>query len=213
MSLFESEQRVLAIGSHPDDIEYACSGTLLKLREKYRSFIKTVVMSYGSKGDPSSGKERLNETNDALIGSGVSDEITAFDRHFPDNPNLNIETDTLREIILDFKPDIILTHSPLDTHQEHVLTNKITVTAARRVSTSVLEYPMLSTTPSYIPSVFSDITAYIKRKLELLKMHETQLNKSYMSTDFLKLYNKSSYALLHSCEYVETFSVHRFIFK
>ena len=72
---------------------------------------------------------------------------------------------------------------------------------------------MLSTTPEFKPNVFSDITNHFPSKLQLLKKHQSQSEKSYMNIDFLKLFNQSSYALLHSCEYVETFSIHRLILK
>ena len=211
MSLFESKQKVLAIGSHPDDIEYSCSGTLLKLQEQNNSIIKCLVMSCGSKGDPSSNISRINESKNALKEIGSSNDHIFLDRTYPCNPEMNKESAFLRNIILEFQPNIIFTHSAFDTHQEHIMTNQITITAARRLKLSLLEYPILSTTPSYQPNVFSDITNYFSRKMEILNNHKSQSSKSYMQSDFLKVFNKSAYALLHSCEYVETFSTHRLV--
>ena len=211
MSLFESKQKVLAIGSHPDDIEYSCSGTLLKLQEENNSIIKCFIMSCGSKGDPSSNIKRINESKNALKEIGYTNNHIFLNRPYPCNPEINKESDFLRNIILEFKPNIIFTHSALDTHQEHIMTNQITITAARRLKLSLLEYPIYSATPSYKPNVFSDITNYFSRKLEILSKHESQSTKSYMQKDFLKVFNKSAYAMLHLCEYVETFSIHRLI--
>lgn len=170
-------------------------------------------MSFGSDGDESSGIQRVKETKEALLSKGIADEIIVLERHYPTAPNINKESNFLRNIILEFKPDLIFTHSPFDTHQEHITTNQITITAARRIKASIMEYPMLSTTPKFKPTVFSDITNHFPTKLELLKKHQSQADKSYMNIDFIKLFNQSSYALLHSCIYVETFSIHRLIFK
>tara|TARA_B100002052_G_scaffold275548_1_gene279513 strand:+ start:172 stop:813 length:642 start_codon:yes stop_codon:yes gene_type:complete len=213
LTLFESNQKVLVIGSHPDDIEYACSGTLIKIKENYNCEIKCLVLSFGSEGDESSGMQRVEETKEALLSKDVADEIIVLERHYPTSPNINKESNFLRKIILEFKPDLILTHSPFDTHQEHITTNQITITAARRMKSSILEYPMLSSTPEFKPTIFSDITNYFPRKLQLLERHQSQADKSYMNHDFLELFNKSAYALLHSCDYVEKFSIHRLIFK
>ena len=83
MTLFESNQKVLVIGSHPDDIEYACSGTLIKIKENYNCEIKCLVLSFGSEGDESSGIQRVEETKEALLSKGVADEIIVLERHYP----------------------------------------------------------------------------------------------------------------------------------
>ena len=211
MSLFEPKQKVLAIGSHPDDIEYSCAGTLLKLQEEYNSDIRCFVMSFGSKGDPTSNINRINESKNALKEIGNPDKHIFNERTFPCNPDINQESSLLRNIILEFQPNIIFTHSSCDTHQEHITTNKITITAARRLKLSLFEYPVLSLTPSFKPNIFSDISNYFSRKLEIIAKHKSQSSKSYMQEDFLKVFHQSAYAMIHSCHCVETFSSHRLI--
>mgnify|MGYP001206157733 CR=1 FL=1 len=211
MTLFEPGQKVLAIGSHPDDIEYSCAGTLLKLQEEYDSVIKCFVMSCGSKGDPTSNINRINESKNALKIFGNPENNIFNTRTYPCNPDINQESSLLRNIILEFQPDIIFTHSSCDTHQEHIVTNQITLTAARRIKLSLLEYPVLSATPSYKPNIYSDISNYYSRKMEILSNHKSQSKKSYMQEDFLKVFHQSAYAMIHYCNLVETFSIHRLI--
>ncbi len=59
-----SFSRVLAIGAHPDDVEYGCLGFLLKMSAHSKSHI--YVASSGSSGDPSSGLNRIQESRMAL---------------------------------------------------------------------------------------------------------------------------------------------------
>ncbi len=212
MILQEKNKKILVIGSHPDDIEYSCAGTLIKLKEKYNCEIKCYILSFGSEGDQSSGVARVLETKEAFKLGRITENIIVQERFFPTSPNINEESDEIRHEILKFNPDLIFTHSPHDTHQEHIQTHQITITAARRLKLSILEYPMLSSTPAFMPNIFSDITPYFNRKKELLKKHKTQNEKTYMTDDFINTFNSSAYGLLHLCNNIENFYVHRLIF-
>ena len=52
-------KRVLAVGAHPDDIEFGCLGLLIKLGAATE--LNVFVGSLGSAGDPTSGPRRKDE--------------------------------------------------------------------------------------------------------------------------------------------------------
>ncbi|NQT32155.1 MAG: PIG-L family deacetylase [Candidatus Omnitrophica bacterium] len=56
--------KILAIGAHPDDIEYGCGGTLAKFKEADGSNIEFFVATYG---ELSGGKKvRISEQEEAM---------------------------------------------------------------------------------------------------------------------------------------------------
>ena len=59
-------QKVLAIGAHPDDVEFSCYGYLSKLKDKGAE-IAVYIASNGCLGDPTSGPHRLKESEKALM--------------------------------------------------------------------------------------------------------------------------------------------------
>ena len=60
---------ILAIGAHPDDIEYGCGGTLLKLKKRRKADIRFFIATHG---DFSGGAEvRIKEQEKAAEFLGV----------------------------------------------------------------------------------------------------------------------------------------------
>lgn len=115
---------VLAVGSHPDDVEFLMAGTLALLHKRgCKIFIATVCT-----GDMGSMELRNNEiaslrfkeaTNSAkLLGApyiclGESDLHLVFD---------NAVRSKVVELVRRVDPDIVITHSPEDYMIDHQLT-------------------------------------------------------------------------------------------
>ena len=109
-------KRILAIGAHPDDIEYGCLGYLMKSAKDAR--IRAYVASLGSIVDPTTGPHRRLESQNALAVLDCEDlkfrekagiEMSDFDQIHEE----------LYELIQSYKPDLILCLGPHDSHQEH----------------------------------------------------------------------------------------------
>jgi len=159
---------ILAIGSHPDDLEYGCGGTLLKFAKK-RNKIFLLVMTRGEiGGDP---KIRIKEQKKS------ADFLNAklFWGHYQDTKiPLSKELITeIEQIIQMSKPTLIFVHYPEDTHQDHRVISQATITATRYIR-NVLFYEV-PTTVNFTPTVFVDIGPTIKQKLSLLKIHKSQV--------------------------------------
>lgn len=175
--------KILAVGAHLDDIELACGGTLAKALRKGHQ-VKMIVMSKSGYKNYDGAVIRTDEVavqegRKAANALGVIDfEILDFD-----NKDIAYDSKAVEELekrINGFKPDIIFTHWPFDTHQAHVGTGKSTITAARRYSTIYLYEPIAPSGRSYVafrPQMYVDITETIDEKIEALKCHETEYHK------------------------------------
>ncbi len=199
---------ILAIGAHPDDIEYGCHGFLLK-QKKLGSSIHSFVASLGSAGDPSSGPGRQQESLLALEVS-CGKNITFREKTGITHADFNDTVAGLFACIQAIKPDIILTHSVHDTHQEHRLVHELTLAAARRSKASILAYAILSNTLEFMPTFFVDIQHEFSAKKEALTKHISQRDKYYMSTEYLDIFHSHNYASLHGIRHSEAYEILRF---
>ena len=200
-------KNILAIGAHPDDIEYGCLGFLLK-QAKNKAQITCYVATQGSVGDPSSGPGRQQESLRALA------VLPSAQFHFRQKSGISPQDfdevlDELYRIIQSSQPDLILTLSSHDTHQEHRYIHEITLAAARRSMASILSYPILSNTLEYSPSLFVDIKSEFAHKKAALSEHKSQRDKYYMSDEYLEIFHSHNYASLHGIRYCEAYEIVR----
>lgn len=164
--------KILAIGSHPDDIEFGCGGTLIKYGVKGHEIYLLIMTDGGMGGSP---VERRREQEEAaqLLGAseifwgGYKDTEIANDRHL---------IAKIEEILERIKPDLIFVHWGDDTHQDH-RNLSTSVASASRYTRNVLLYEG-PTTVNFTPSVFVDINGVMERKLQALKAHASQIGKT-----------------------------------
>ncbi len=162
---------VLAIGAHPDDIELGCGGALLRHAAR-GDRVTMLVMTEGQRGTYR-GESRLLEQRHAaeLL------EAQLLWGNFDDGAiSTGPETITvIDEAIATAGAQIVYSHAPTDTHQDHRAVSIASLASARRVS-SVLFYETPST-QSFQPSVFVDVDAVLQRKLHLLRVHHSQVTR------------------------------------
>lgn len=196
---------ILVVAAHPDDIEYGVAGTLLKFRDRIDPHF--FIVTCGGENDPTSGSVRLAEAKAALKIFGneilVSGTVgITYERY----PYLVSE---IEELIKIHKIDTVMTHSEHDTHQDHRMVTEIVKTACRRQRISLIFYTLLSSTDSFKPDIYVDITKEMSEKGRLLSMHKSQSNKYYMKGSYFDLFHSDRYARLHGMEFVERFAVGR----
>lgn len=121
----------IAIAAHPDDIELMMAGTLLLLYKKGYE-IHYLNISSGNLGSSIYDSEtiksiRLKEAQHAakLLGAFFHAPFCDDLEIFYNDKNLR----HLNAIIREVKPEIILTHSPVDYMEDHTTTCRLTVTA------------------------------------------------------------------------------------
>ncbi|MDQ3537133.1 MAG: PIG-L family deacetylase [Bacteroidota bacterium] len=120
-----------AIAAHPDDIELMMAGTLLLLKKQGYE-IHYLNLSSGNLGSAEYDEEYTKKIR--LKEAQMAAEILGAHFHHPFCNDLEIfyENETLRRlaaIIREVKPDIVLTHSPVDYMEDHTNTCRLVVTA------------------------------------------------------------------------------------
>jgi LmbE family N-acetylglucosaminyl deacetylase len=168
---------ILAVGAHPDDIELGCGGTICKAVQRG----KQVIAVYLTKGEKSGSADvRMKESINALRVLGVTEV------HFESFPDTQIpdsfETiECLEKYAVKFQPNIVLTHSVNDTHQDHRRIGWLVMSAFRNVP-KVLAFETPRVRPAaFLPNYFVDIDGYIGKKLAALECHKSQTSKRYLA--------------------------------
>jgi len=163
---------ILAIGAHPDDIEFGCGGTLIKYSEKgHRLFL--LVMTEGGLGGPTSVRAKEQLDSKAVLGA---EDI--FWGGYEDTHLLVDQTmiSKIENVISEVKPDFIFCNFFDDTHQDHRHLAEATISATRYIR-NVLFYEG-PTTQNFVPHVFVDISDTLDKKVKALETHRSQVNKT-----------------------------------
>lgn len=175
--------KILAVGAHLDDIEIACGGTLSKaIRNGHQ--VKVLIMSKSGYTNKEGEIQRsddvaVQEGTNALHILGIQDiEILNFPTK--DIPFVSNVVNAIDICISSYKPDIIFTHHPFDTHQAHVGVSNATIAAARRKNTLFFFEPITPSGRSYVafrPQLYVDIEDTIDWKIASLREHKSEYNK------------------------------------
>ncbi len=166
---------ILAIGAHPDDIEYGCAGTLIKYRKQGHKIFLMVVTNGSCKGDAEIRKAeqlesaRLMDAEDVFFGGYEDTKLTCSREVI-----MHIE-DVARKV----KPDFGLVPYPDDTHQDHRALAQAVIPASRSIIRNVLYFEGLSS-QNFNPSVYVDIGDVLESKLACLEAHRSQVMNTYI---------------------------------
>ena len=170
-------KRILAIGAHPDDIELGCGGTLYRASKNGTK----VTAVFLTKGERSGDAEvRTKESITALRVLGVSDV------HFGSFPDTELPAsfeaiNFLEHFGVETNPDMVLTHTINDTHQDHRQVGWLSISAFRNVP-KILAYETPRVRPStYSPTYFVDISSCVEAKWDALRCHISQKEKRYLA--------------------------------
>ena len=163
---------ILAIGAHPDDIEFGCGGALVKYAQKgHRTFL--LVMTGGGMGGTASVRRREQETAGGILGAEKIFWGGYEDTHLIVDVEL---IGKIEAVIAEIKPDFIFCHFPDDTHQDHRHLAQAIMSATRYIR-NVLFYEG-PTTQNFNPQVFVDISDTLDQKVAALKAHPSQVMKT-----------------------------------
>ena len=182
---------ILAIGPHPDDIEFGCAPVLIKEIRKGNQ-VKLLVLSRGEAGTTGTPELREREARDAAARMGAALEFLDFGgdcnlQYTPEN-RLRIA----REIRV-FRPSIVLTTHPGENqHPDHSVVGKLTRDAARLARYGGLLQPLAPhkidnlfyynvTQHGLTPDLVIDIGDVVEEWEAVMKCHGSQVNsRSYI---------------------------------
>lgn len=163
---------ILAIGPHPDDLEYGCGGTLARYAAGGHH-VTMLVLTQGAEGGDGAIRQAEQEAAAKILGiqdltfGGYTDTRIPLDKDF---------ISFLEEVMEKKKPDIIFVHHGDDTHQDHRTVHTAALSAARYVPNLLFyEGP---TTLNFQPSVFVDIEPVLDQKIRALEAHASQMEKT-----------------------------------
>ncbi|HXF97251.1 MAG TPA: PIG-L deacetylase family protein [Gaiellaceae bacterium] len=152
-------RRVLALGAHADDIEIGCGATLLTLLRAHQLDVTWVV--FAAEGPR---REEARASAEAFLAgaAGAAVELHSFrDGYFP---YVGGEVkNVFEELKMRLEPDLILTHTRDDLHQDHRLVCELTWNTWR--DHLILEYEV----PKYDgdlgrPNVFVPVSEEVARE-------------------------------------------------
>ena len=187
----ESKLRLLAVGAHPDDIEFGCGGILFA-EASCGSELTLCVCSRGEAGSNGTPDEREAEARRAaqILGATIEFLELGGDGHLEVATGHNIAI--ARQIRLT-RPDILLSPVGLpDQHPDHIIVSQLCRNAGRLARYGGLEelrdlpphairhHLEYAITPRAEPpndraKICVDIAEHFDRWVELMECHQTQL--------------------------------------
>ena len=217
--------RVLAVGTHPDDVEIACSGTLAKCVKRG----DTVIVCHASTGNlghviippDELTKIRAEEARRAGARAGIEVICAGFnDLDIYDN---NKEArDKMVDIIKYANPDFIITHNPDDYMPDHTAVSRLVFDAS--FTATLPNYKSKYSEPAKLvpifymdtlagvnfnPTEYVDISDEIELKMQMLECHESQLvwMREHDNIDFADMVRTCSRYRGYQCgvDYAEGF--------
>ncbi|MFO0665266.1 MAG: PIG-L deacetylase family protein [Polyangiaceae bacterium] len=167
--------KILAIGAHPDDIEFGCAGAILNWVDEGHD-VSVLVMTPGDRGGDPAVRKREQKKAAALMGVKKVYWGTFSDTQLTQNINAMIVE--IEKVVAKVKPDYALFNSAEDGHQDHRALNKAAVTATRWVkNVAFFEVP---SSQNFFPTLFADITKNFDQKMKALLAHRSQHLKTHI---------------------------------
>ncbi len=188
-------KKILVFGAHPDDVEFGCSGLLIKEIEG-GSQVKIVVCSLGEAGTSGTPEGRRSEAEAAakLIGAEIEFISLGGDSHMQNTPENAFK---LAEIIRLYKPAIVLTTAYFENqHPDHYVVSVLSRSACRLARYGGIEE--LKKNPTHTieslyfypsshgfekkPDIIIDVSAQYEKWEKAISLHESQMKtKNYLN--------------------------------
>lgn len=197
------QERVLAVGAHPDDVEIGCGATLLRHRAAGHH-LTVLTLSRGAVGGPQELRRR--EAVGAAVMMGA--ELVMGD--LPDT-RMSEATEAIglvEQVIAAVRPTTLYVHSKWDNHQDHRAVHDVTMIAARRVP-QVYCYQSPSSRNGFDPTRFVPVTDTIHDKVRLLAHYDSQATRHYLDPELVVASARYWARQLPSARYAEPFEVIR----
>lgn len=215
----------LYISAHPDDETLGCGGTILKHLERGDEAYWLVATQAH---EPEWSREII-EQKDAEVQCVA--EAYGFARCF----RLGFETtrldlvpradliERIREVVAEVRPESVYVTHPGDVHTDHGYVYAATAAVLRGFHMKsfgvrrLLCYETLSSTDQASPhgagftaNVFTDITPFLERKLELMALYETELHPEPLPRTMTAIRSLARYrGATIGVEYAEAFQLVR----
>ena len=186
------KRNVLFISVHPDDETLGCGGTILKHKANGDT-INWLNITDMDNNHPFDFSPEIVEKVQKIIGKVVNSyefnnfiNLKFYERII-DTISLSELISKISEVIYNIKPDILYIPNRSDVQSDHRISFQAIYPCTKNYRysfiKSILMYETLSETEfapallenAFIPNTFVDITDYIDKKIEIMKLYDTEI--------------------------------------
>lgn len=179
LSVANCPTTVLVVAAHPDDLEIACGATVAKFVDSGHRVLG-LIMTDGAEGGDAALRPGEARAGAEFLGMTELRMLDLPDRRLEEHCQEMVAH--VEEIIRLTDPDLILTHSENEVHQDHAAVHTAVLRAARNHH-SILCFESPSVTSSFSPSIYIDVSGYRGVKRSAIAANANQADKPYMSDD------------------------------
>jgi LmbE family N-acetylglucosaminyl deacetylase len=174
-------RRVLAVGAHPDDVEFGVGGTLAR-HAAAGDLVRIMVLTGGEAGtEITEVRRREAEEAASLIGADITIGKLADTRVAEKDA-----IDLVEFALHGERPGIAYIHTASDTHQDHRAAAYACRVALRAVP-HVYAYQAPSATEDFRPARFTGLrSADLGQKLAMIERHKSQAGRWYATSDYIR---------------------------
>jgi len=225
---------ILAIGSHPDDVELGCGATIAKeiSSGKKVGILDLTRCELGTRG---SAQIRDLEAEKAanILGVEIRENLALADGFFVNDKEHQLK---VIKIIRKYQPEIVLCNAMEDRHIDHSKGSKLVSDACflsglRKVETTLNGTKQDAWRPKHVyhyiqwenlkPDFVVDVTGFIDKKLEAIKAYGSQFfdpnskepSSPISSKNFMESidYRAKDLGRMIGTDHAEGFNVERFV--
>jgi LmbE family N-acetylglucosaminyl deacetylase len=172
--------KVIAVGGHPDDPESGAGGTIARYADLGHDAVN-LYLTRGEAGirDRSHADAAAIRTAECQKACAVLKARALFAGQIDGATEVSPSRyDDFRKILAEEKPDVVLTHWPIDTHRDHRTASLLVYDAWLRLGRAFALYYFEvdpgAQTQHFHPTHYVDITPTLARKKESCYAHESQ---------------------------------------
>lgn len=182
--------KILVVSVHPDDETLGCGGTLLKHKNQGDDVFWLILTD---------ASEKLGYSQEFISKRQKQIKEVSQEYQFNKTYNLGFPTTKLHavdfseiitkisSVIQDVQPEVIYTVNRSDIHTDHQVAAKAVASSTKSFRNHfikrVLMYECISETEItppfpeniFIPHVYSDISDFLEKKIEIMKIYESEL--------------------------------------
>jgi LmbE family N-acetylglucosaminyl deacetylase len=184
--------KALVIATHPDDETLGCGGTLLKHRSQGDD-IYWIILTDMKEKDGFQKKvieTRHKEIQKVTKAYGFTETIRCgFSTTKLDTYPMSEVVGKIGETVTKIKPQIIYLPFKSDVHSDHLFAFQAAFSCTKAFRYPSIKKVLMMETPSetefgpsiagdaYVPNYFVDITSFIDRKIEIMKMFKSEMHE------------------------------------
>lgn len=171
--------RVVCVGAHPDDPESGCGGTLARYAAAGHA-VKIIYLTRGERGIEGKSLDEAARirTAEAEAACRIIGATPAFFGQIDGAAEATrAHVDAMTKLLAAEKPDVLLTHWPVDTHMDHQVASLLATRAWMTLRTPRLYYFEVnagSQTEGFTPNAYVDVTSVLEKKKDALFAHVSQ---------------------------------------